>query len=105
MVAEQFTRLRQRATAPLILEVDLTDGLTDRPVTDLLSGVAALRRTRLADVLEGLRRARDDDRVRAVVAKVGGSGMGLARIQEVRDAVADFRTSGKIAVAWAESFG
>jgi protease IV len=105
MVAEQFTRLRQRTTAPLILEVDLTDGLADRPVTDLLSGIVALRRTRLADVLEGLRRARDDDRVRAIVAKVGGSGIGLARIQEVRDAIADFRTSGKLTVAWAESFG
>ncbi len=105
MVAEQFTRLRQRATAPLILEVDLTDGLADRPITDLLSGVVALRRTRLADVLEGLKRARDDDRVRAVVAKVGGSGIGLARVQEVRDAVASFRESGKPAIAWAESFG
>jgi protease-4 len=105
MVAEQFTRLRQRTTAPLILEVDLTDGLADRAVTDLISGIAALRRTRLADVLEGLKRARDDDRVRAIVAKVGGTGMGLARVQEVRDAVADFRTSGKLAVAWAESFG
>ena len=105
MVAEQFTRLRQRTTAPLILEVDLTDGLADRAVTDLISGIAALRRTRLADVLEGLKRARDDDRVRAIVAKVGGTGMGLARVQEVRDAVADFRTSGKLSVAWAESFG
>jgi len=105
MVAEQFTRLRQRATAPLILEIDLTDGLADRPVTDVLSGIVALRRTRLADVLDGLKRARDDHRVRAVVAKVGGTGMGLARIQEVRDAVASFRTSGKPAVAWAESFG
>src|ERR1700678_317276 len=105
MVAEQFTRLRQRTTAPLILEVDLTDGLADRAVTDLISGIAALRRTRLADVLEGLKRARDDDRVRAIVAKVGGTGMGLARVQEVRAAVADFRTSGKLAVAWAESFG
>jgi protease IV len=105
MVAEQLTRLRQRTTAPLILEVDLTDGLADRPVTDLVSGIAALRRTRLADVIEGLRRARDDDRVRAVVAKVGGAGMGLARVQEVRDAVASFRESGKLTVAWAESFG
>jgi protease-4 len=105
MVAEQFTRLRQRTTAPLILEIDLTDGLADRPVTDLLSGIAALRRTRLADVLEGLKRAADDDRVRAVVAKVGGSAMGLARAQEVRDAVAGFRASGKPTIAWTESFG
>ena len=104
-LTEQFTKLRQRATAPLILEVDLTDGLAERPVTDLLSGIMAFRKTRLADVLEGLKRARDDDRVRAVVAKVGGSGIGLARIQEVRDAIVSFRESGKLTVAWAETFG
>jgi protease IV len=104
-IAEQLTRLRQRTTAPLILEIDLTDGLTDRPVTDLLSGLAALRKTRLPDVIQGLRRAQHDDRVRVVIAKVGGSGMGLARIQEVRDAIAGFRESGKLTIAWAESFG
>jgi protease IV len=104
-IAEQLTKLRQRTTAPLILEIDLTDGLTDRPVTDLLSGVAALRKTRLSDVIQGLRRAQHDDRVRVVVAKVGGSGMGLARIQEVRDAINGFRESGKLTIAWAESFG
>jgi protease IV len=104
-IAEHLTRLRQRTTAPLILEVDLTDGLADRPVTDVLSGLVAIRRTRLADVIEGLKLARTDNRVRAVVAKVGGTGIGLARIQEVRDAIKDFRESGKATVAWAETFG
>ncbi len=104
-LTEQFTKLRQRATAPLILEVDLTDGLAERPVTDVLSGIMAFRKTRLTDVLEGLKKARDDDRVRAIVAKVGGSGIGLAKIQEVRDAIMNFRESGKLTVAWAETFG
>jgi protease-4 len=104
-IAEQLSRLRQRATAPLILEVDLTDGLADTPVADVFSGIKSLRKTRLSDVLEGLKKARDDDRVRVVVAKVGGSGIGLARIQEVRDAITSFRESGKLTVAWAESFG
>jgi len=104
-IAEQLTRLRQRTTAPLILEIDLTDGLSDRPVTDVLSGLAAMRKTRLSDVIDGLRWARNDARVRVVVAKVGGSGIGLARVQEIRDAIASFRESGKLAVAWAESFG
>ena len=105
-LTEQFTRLRQRATAPLILEIDLTDGLAERPVTDLLSGVIAFRKTRLSDVLDGLKKARDDDRVRAVVAKVGGGqSIGLAKSQEIRDAIASFRQSGKLTVAWAETFG
>src|ERR1019366_6187541 len=60
-LTEQVTRLRQRQTGPLILELDLTDGLPDGPVTDPLSAIMSRRKVRLPDVLEGLRRARPDD--------------------------------------------
>src|SRR5580700_1036744 len=101
----QITRLRQRQTAPLILELDLTEGVVEGPATDPLSAVMSLRRLRLPDIIEGLRRASHDDRVRALVTKVGGGRIGLARIQEIREAVAEFRASGKLTVAWAETFG
>jgi protease-4 len=104
-LTEQVSRLRQRQTAPLILELDLTDGVPEGPVTDPLSAILSLRKTRLADIIEGLRRARDDDRVRALVVKVGGGRIGLARMQEIREAVSGFRESGKLTVAWSESFG
>jgi protease-4 len=104
-LTEQVTRLRQRQTGPLILELDLTDGLPEGPVTDPLSAIMARRKTQLPDILEGLRRARQDDRVRALVAKVGGGRIGLARMQEIREAVCSFRESGKLTVAWSETFG
>jgi protease-4 len=99
------SRLGQRPTAPLILELDLTDGAPEGQPTDPLSAVLSLRKLRLQDIVEGLHRARDDDRVRALVAKVGGGNIGLARVQEIRAAVAAFRASGKLTVAWAETFG
>jgi protease-4 len=104
-VAEQISRLRQRQTAPLILELDLTDGVPEGPVTDPLSAVLSMRKIRLPDLIEGLHRAASDDRVRALVVKVGGGRIGLARMQEIREAVAGFRGSGKLTVAWAETFG
>jgi protease-4 len=104
-LADKITRLRQRRTAPLILELDLSDSLLDEPPADPLAMLLTMRRNRLADVVEGLRRARADDRVKALVAKVGGRRIGLARIQELRDAVIEFRKSGKITIAWAETFG
>src|ERR1700678_2060281 len=104
-LTEQVSRLRQRQTAPLILELDLTEGIPEGPVTDPVSAVLALRKMRLPDVIESLRRASHDDRVRALVVKVGGGRIGLARMQEIREAVCGFRESGKLAVAWAETFG
>src|SRR6516162_2947664 len=104
-LTEQVTRLRQHQTAPLILELDLTDGIGEGPVTDPLSAILSRRRVRLPDVIEGLRRAGEDDRVRALVVKVGGGRIGLARMQELREAVSEFRESGKLTVAWSETFG
>jgi protease IV len=104
-LAASIVRMRQRRTGPLILELDLTDGIAEGPPADPLSALLTMRRTRLQDLLDGLRRAAADDRVRVLVVKVGGSRIGLAKVQELRAAIGDFRQSGKPAVAWAESFG
>jgi protease-4 len=104
-LAGQIVRMRQRRTGPLILELDLTDGIADGPPADPVAALLTIRRTRLPDLLDGLKRAASDDRVRALVVKVGGSRIGLAKVQELRDAVLEFRQSGKLAVAWSESFG
>jgi protease-4 len=104
-LTEQVSRLRQRQNGPLILELDLTDGIGEGPVTDPVAAFMSRRKIRLPDIIEGLRRARRDDRVRALVVKVGGGRIGLARMQEIREAVSGFRESGKLTVAWAETFG
>jgi protease-4 len=104
-LTEQVTRLRQRQTAPLILELDLTEGIGEGPIADPLSAIMSRRKARMQDIIDGLRRARRDDRVRALVVKVGGGRIGLARMQELREAVGSFRESGKLTVAWSETFG
>jgi protease IV len=105
MIADQVARMRQRKTAPLILELDLSDGLGEERPADPVSAMLARRRLVLADILDGLRRARNDRRVKALVAKVGERPIGLAMVQELRHAIGEFRDAGKLTVAWAESFG
>ena len=55
----------------------------------------ARHRLVLADVLDGLRRASRDSRVRALVVKVGGRPIGLGIVQELRQAVREFAEAGK----------
>ncbi|MBO0776408.1 MAG: signal peptide peptidase SppA, partial [Actinobacteria bacterium] len=102
---EQIGKLRQRWTGPLVLELDLTEGIAEEPPADPVSAILTMRRPRLADLLDGLRRARSDDRVKVLVAKLGGRRLGLARAQELRAAIREFSRSGKLAVAWAETLG
>ena len=101
----QITRLHQRRNAPLILELDLTQGITEGPPSDPLNAFLTRNRLRLGDLLAGLRRASEDDRVQALIAKVGGQPIGLATVQELREAIGRFRAAGKLAYAWSESFG
>jgi protease IV len=105
MIAARLAKLRQQRTAPLILELDLTDGVAETRPADPVSAVLARHRLVLADVLDGLRRAKGDDRVKALVAKVGGRPIGLGVVQELRRAIRDFAEGGKLTVAWAETFG
>ena len=105
MIAASLARLRQQRTAPLILELDLTEGLTETRPADPVSAVMARHRLVLPDVLDGLRRASRDSRVKALVVKVGGRPIGLGIVQELRQAIREFAEAGQVTVAWAESFG
>jgi protease IV len=104
-LSARLAKLRQRRTAPLILELDLTEGISETRPTDPVSAIAARNRAALPDVLDGLRRARDDDRVTVLVARLGGKPIGLAAVQELRRAVTEFADAGKTTIAWSESFG
>lgn len=97
--------LTVRGNTPTVLELDLTEGLLEVPPSDPVSAMMSYRRPRLQDVLEGLRWARSDPNVAAVLVKAGGSKLTLAAAQEVREALAETRRTGKLTVAWAETFG
>jgi protease-4 len=107
-IVTQLEEARRRRTAPVILELDLTEPLVEAPPQDPVNAFMARRRTTTRAVLDGLRRAADDPRVKAFVVKLGGSRspIGVGQAQELRDAVVAFRDrSQKPAIAWAETFG
>ena len=56
-------------------------------------------------ITEALRKAKVDDRISAVIIRPDGTAALWAKVQEVRDAVADFRTSGKPVIAYLEQGG
>ncbi|MGB1876112.1 MAG: signal peptide peptidase SppA [Rhodospirillaceae bacterium] len=59
----------------------------------------------LQDAVIALRRASKDDKVQAVTATISGQSLGLAQVQEIRDAVIDFRASGKPALLYSDTLG
>jgi protease-4 len=104
-LAGPLGKLARQRTAPLILELDLTDGVIETRPSDPLSQIMTRHQPTIIDVLAGIKTARTDDRVKALVVKVGGKPIGLGVVQELREAVKRFRASGKPTWAWAETFG
>ncbi|MFH1176025.1 MAG: S49 family peptidase [Acidobacteriota bacterium] len=88
-----------------VLEVDFERPLVEHVADDPLARLIGARHLVLREVVEALERASSDARVVALVARVGAAPMGLAQVQELRDAVLTFRKSGKPAIAYAETFG
>ena len=74
------TLARQR-TAPLIVELDLSDGILEARPADPLAAVMSRHQPAMTDVLTGLKTARKDDRVKALVVKLGGRPIGLQQMK------------------------
>ncbi|TDO52433.1 protease-4 [Kribbella sp. VKM Ac-2527] len=89
----------------ILLELDLTRGVLETPPSSPLAAFRARHLPTLRELVAGLRKASRDDTVVGLVAHVGGPALSLAQVQDLREAVTDFRAAGKPAVAWTESFG
>jgi len=76
------------------------------PLDRILQQVTEQERseTRLRDILEAIKRARDDDRiVRLVIIPTNMWRIGMASLLEIEAAVADFKTSGKPVITLADN--
>ncbi|MGZ8431602.1 MAG: signal peptide peptidase SppA [Candidatus Deferrimicrobiaceae bacterium] len=100
-----YFRGKGRIPQRTVIAVDLERPVVEYVPDDHVAGFLLRRSMVLRDVVDALDRAAEDKRVVGLVARVGTSGMGMAQIQEVRDAVAAFRGKGKPAIAYAETFG
>ena len=88
-----------------VLEVDLERGVVEYVPDEFVGRFLLKRFLVLREVTETLEKAAQDRRVVGLVARVGASRMGMAQIQELRDAVTAFRGKGKPAIAFAETLG
>ena len=89
----------------VLLELDLTRGVLETPPASPVAAFRTRHLPTLRDLVSALRKGSKDDAVVGLVAHLGGPGLSMAQVQDLREAVADFRASGKPAVAWTESFG
>lgn len=98
---------RKAAKAPdsMILSLNLDSGFAEGSSGPDLAAFGVPNQISLQDAIIALRRARDDDRVKAITATISGQSLGLAQIQDMRDAISFFRESGKPALIYSDTIG
>ena len=85
-----------------VLTLDLAPGVAEQAPMSPLAG-AADGGVPVHRAIDALDRAAGDDRVKAVAVRIGRGALAMGHAQELRDALEDFRDSGKIAWAFAET--
>jgi protease IV len=88
-----------------VLEINLERPAVEYVPGDPLAQLFLKDKLVIRDTVDALDRAADDGRVAGLVARIGGNTLGMARTQEIRQAVQRFRAKGKFAYAFSETFG
>ncbi len=91
--------------ASMVLSLDLRKVPAETVSADLLGGGLWRGSRDIAETLELLWQAADDPRVAGLYVEIGDEDAGLARVQELRQAISRFRGKGKFAIGFAESLG
>ena len=88
-----------------LLSIDMNRKFPETTSEDLISEMLGDSSFSLYDLIATIKAAKEDDGISAIVAFVDNSSLGAAQIDEVRDAIKDFRKSGKKAYAYSQGFG
>jgi protease-4 len=89
-----------------ILKISLNKPLEDRagiPTIDVIN-LDVETNLGLNNVLNGIERAKYDNRIKGVYLELSSIQAGIASVEEIRDALQDFRESGKFILAYAENY-
>ncbi|OJV52222.1 MAG: signal peptide peptidase SppA [Bacteroidetes bacterium 43-16] len=89
-----------------ILEIDLSRQITEIPQANILSAITGGNNgssVGLFEVIRSIEAAKSDNNIKGIYLKAGGNANGWATSQQVRDALKDFKSSGKFIFAYADA--
>ena len=93
------------STEPQWLYVPITASISEIPTSDGLFADPNQRPPSTTELSRSIREAGLDDDILGIRMEIKAVAMGWGQLQEIRDALAEFRTTGKECKVWAEGYG
>lgn len=92
-----------------VLRISLSEEIVDRTYDSPFESLTALggsqtRKLGLNDILESIRRAKTDENITGIYLEPVTPSVGIATLTEIRQALIDFKTSGKFVIAYSDSY-
>ncbi len=107
LLAPDEPRVPRDAALILGPEGALVEQLSGDPVSRAIARARGIpqREVLVSDLIEVIREATDDDRIKVLVLQLDGlSGAGLSKLQELADEIILFKASGKLVIAVGDGF-
>ena len=109
IIAGMAASIGKKATpvkANSVLCLELNGTLSERVAEDPFEGLYGENKSNMAlnDVLESIKHAKNDDNIKGISIEVNSLIASLASLEEIRNALSDFKKSGKFIYAYGENY-
>lgn len=110
-ISQSFEKEKTSVEGNSVLKLNLTYSIVEQTQSGMPGGLALLgleadRGLGLNDILASIKHAETDENIKGIYVQMGISPNGYATLQEIRDALADFKMeSGKFVIAYGEVIG
>lgn len=101
MGSSETYNLKDKTILKIELEGNLAERTDSNPISKLMGNPESIG---LEDILDAIQKAKDNDEIKGIYIKAGALTGGLANIDPIRNALLDFKTSGKFIVAYADNY-
>ncbi|HOK38867.1 MAG TPA: signal peptide peptidase SppA [Bacteroidales bacterium] len=98
---EQEVVIKDNSVLKISLKYDIPDKTSDNPFSNMDFGTFKTTKVLgLNDILKTIEKAKADDRIKGIYLDISSVPAGLATIEEIRNKLLDFKTSGKFVVTY-----
>jgi protease-4 len=88
----------------LTFENQIVDRQNDNQLQIDFNTLQPIKKDGLNNILKQISKAKIDDRIEGIFLDISGASAGLATLQEIRDALEDFKTSGKWIASYSDGY-
>ena len=103
-MTEKPTTVKEKSVLIMRLEGEILERSSKNPFNDLdIPGIASVKQIGLDDILSCIKKAKTDDNIKGIYLNPTMVTAGLGTIEEIRNALLDFKESGKFIYAYGEA--